>query len=305
MIIDAHAHWLPEEIISSAHFFSKAWGDIEAQIAVMENLGIRKAVLTYPTSDAGLKLGGGREVARIYNDRVTQIIRRYPDRFLGAAVLPVESGEAMLAEWKRAREELGFRAISLATSYDGRYLDDERFLPLYREAQEAAIPIFVHAQIVNPIGYERVRDPLLTPVIEYVFDTTMAVGRLLMSGILREFDRVKFIFGYFGGVVSFLKNRFDTTYQMLRSINFVKDLKGNPTDYIKRIYVDTSGETSRENLLSALELFGSEHILWGSEWPAKRDPLSSIRAIRDLPVSREAKENMLSRNAEKIIEGVW
>ena len=38
------------------------------------------------------------------------------------------------------------------------------------EAEEKNIPIFVHSQIVNPIGFERVKDPLLTPVVEYVFD---------------------------------------------------------------------------------------------------------------------------------------
>jgi len=270
---------------------------------IMDSLGIHKAVLTYPTSDAHFKLGGLKEVSTIYNDNVSRIIRRYPDRFIGAAILPVENSEEMLAEWKRAREELGFRAISLATSYDGIYLDDERFLPLYQEAQESHIPIFVHSQIINPIGYDRVQDPLLTPVIEYAFDTTISIGRLLMSGILREYEEAIFVFAYYGGAVSFLKNRFDTTYQMLRSIGFVKDLRGNPTDYLKHIYVDTSGDISRVNLLSALELFGPEHILWGSEWPAKKDLMDSITAIRDLPLSEEAKEAMLGLNLKRIMEG--
>jgi predicted TIM-barrel fold metal-dependent hydrolase len=304
MIFDAHSHWLPDEIISHAHFFSRAWGDIETQIEVMDSVGIGRAVLTYPTSDAHLKLGGLKEVVRIYNNNVSAIMKRYPGRFVGAAILPVSNSEEMLAEWKRAREKLGFRAISLATSYDGIYLDDERFLPLYQEAQEGNIPIFVHSQIMNPIGYERVQDPLLTPVIEYVFDTTISIGRLLMSGILQEFDRVKFIFAYYGGAVSFLKNRFDTTYQMLRSINFVKDLKADPTEYLKRIYVDTGGDASALNLLSALELFGPGHILWGSEWPAKREPHRSIQAVKDLLISEEEKENILGRNLENMIKGV-
>ena len=152
MIIDAHAHWLPEEIINNAHFFSKAWGDIEAHLKMMRDTGIDKAVLSYPTSDAHLKLGSISRVSRIYNDYVSRIIKRYPENFIGAAVLPVDNARDMLEELNRSID-LGFEAVSLASSYNGKYLDDPIFLPVYKRAQEDNIPIFVHSQIVNPIGF--------------------------------------------------------------------------------------------------------------------------------------------------------
>jgi len=300
-IIDAHSHWLPEEVILNAHFYHKGWGMIEQQLKAMDEAGIDQAVLSYPTSDAFVKLGGHGAVAKAFNNNVARILKEYPSRFIGAAILPVDDEEEMLRELKRATEELGFRAISLATSYNGLYLDDARFLPLYKLAQEKGIPIFVHSQIVNPIGFERVQDPLLTPVIEYVFDTTICIGKLLMSDILRDY-KVKFIFGYFGGVIAFLSHRFDATYQMLRGMNFVKDLKGNPTEFLKDIYVDTSGDIRKANFLAALELLGSQHLLWGSDWPAKKDVLGSINAVRDLDVSEEDKENILGGNLEKILQ---
>lgn len=303
MIIDAHSHWLPDEIITNAHFFHKGWGDIEAQIRAMDETGIEKAVLTYPTSDAHLKLGGQKEVARIYNDNVSKIIKRFPKRFIGAAALPVEDTKEMLSELKRAFDELGFKAISLASSYNGKYLDDAVFLPIYREAERRNIPVFVHSQIINPIGFERVQDPLLTPVIEYVFDTTICIGKLLMADILRDYNKVKFVFAYFGGVIPFLTHRFDATYQMLRGMNFVKDLKSNPTDYLKNIYVDTSGDKSKANFLAALELLGPKHILWGSDWPAKKDVIGSMTAVRDLELSDGDKKGILGENLEHILKG--
>ncbi len=300
MLIDAHSHWLPDEIISNAHFFHKGWGDIEGQIKMMDEAGINVAVLSYPTSDAHLKLGSISEVAHIYNDNVAKILKRYPKRFIGAAVLPVDNATDMLEELKRATDELGFKAISLASSYNGIYLDDKMFLPIYKQAQDKDIPVFVHSQIVNPIGFERVKDPLLTPVIEYVFDTTISIGKLLMSDILRQYHKVKFIFAYFGGAVCYLKQRFDATYAMLRSINFVKDLQANPSDYFKNIYVDTSGDTTKANFALALELMGPRHILWGSDWPAKKDVVSSIRAVDELDISRADKENILGGNLKSI-----
>jgi len=300
MLIDAHSHWLPEEIISNSHFFHKGWADIEGQLKVMDNSGVDAAILNYPTTDAHLKLGSISQVAHIYNDNVANILKAYPKRFICAAVLPVDNSMDMLEELKRATEELGFKAISLASGYNGIYLDDRMFLPIYEEAQEKDIPIFVHPQIVNPIGFERVKDPLLTPVVEYIFDTTISVGKLLMSDILRQYPKIKFIFAHFGGAVCYLKQRFDTTYQMLRKLNFVKDLQALPSDYFKNIYVDTSGDTTKANFLLSLELMGPKHIFWGSDWPAKQDISVGINAVKELDISESDKAGILGGNLKNI-----
>ena len=303
MIIDAHSHWLPEEIIFNSHFFSPAWGDIEAQVKMMAESGIDKAVLSYPTSDAHLKLGSLKEVARIYNNNVAQIIRRYPDRLIGAAILPFGKSEEMISELKRATEVLGFRTLSLASSYDGTYLDDCRFFPIYEIAQKLQMPIFVHPQIINPIGSERVTDPLLTPVIEYVFDTTISIGKLLMGEVFKQFPKITFVFSNFGGIITHLAHRFDETYRMLRGINFVKNLGGNPTQFLKNIYVDTGGDKTKANFLSALDLLGPHNILWGSDWPAKRDIKGSMETVLTLNLSQNEIKNILGETINNLLKG--
>ena len=303
MIIDAHSHWLPKEIIRNAHFFSPAWGDIEAQVAMMDEAGIDKAILSYPTSDAHLKVGSLKEVAKIYNNAVARIVTRFPDRFIGAAILPFGNSGEMVSELKRATEEMGFRALSLASSYDGAYLDEKVFFPVYESAQKNRIPIFVHPQIIKPIGSERVNDPLLTPVIEYVFDTTMSIGKLLMGDIFTFFPELTLIFSNFGGIITHVANRFDETYKMLRGINFVKDLGGQPTQFLKNIYVDTGGDKTGANFLSALELLGAQHILWGSDWPAKKDIKGSIEAVSTLPLSQNEIKNILGETINYLLKG--
>ncbi len=304
MIIDAHSHWLPEEITNNAHFFSKAWGDIDAQLKAMDVAGVDRAVLSYPTSDAYLRMGSLKKVAKIYNERVAALCRSKRERFIGAAILPVDDERSMLEEFKRATEDQGFRAISLATSLDGIFLDDARYEALYAKAEKLHLPIFVHSQIVRPIGSAQVEDPLLTPVIEYIFETTMCVGKLLMAGVFERFKDLKFIFAYFGGVTPFIAHRYDATYTMLRGINFVKDLKAIPSQYLKRIYVDSSGDKTLANFISSLELFGPGHICWGSDYPAKKDIRSSMAVLDQLPLKKEDKEDILGGNLERIFKEV-
>lgn len=301
MMFDAHSHWLPREIIDNAHFFSPAWGDIEQQLTLMDKFGIDKALLLYPTSDAYHRMGGLPKVARVYNNSIAEVVSKYPQRFVGTAILPVDEPKEMVKEFDRATKELGFKAISLATSFDGVYLDDDRFLPLYQRAEALAIPLFVHPQTINPIGYERVKDPLLTPVIEFVFDTTICIGKLMTSGILRRFPDLKFVFAHFGGVMPFIKERFDTVYKMLRGRNVVKDLHALPSEYLRQIYVDTSGATSPSTLMSTLEMVGAGHILWGSDYPSNPDVSASKAAIEKLDIPAEAKKRILGANIEQVL----
>ena len=221
MIFDAHSHWLPRQIIENARFFSNVWGDIKRQLEVMDKFNIDKALLIYPTTDAHKKMGL-KQVARVYNYFIAEIINKYPERFAGAAILPIDEPKEMMRVFAYVVEALGFRALSLPTSLDGIYLDDKRFYPLYEGAEALNIPIFVHPQIINPIGYERIKDPLLTPVIEFVFDTTICIGKLMVAGIFKRFRNLKFVFAHLGGVMPFIKERFDGIYKMLRKRNIVK-----------------------------------------------------------------------------------
>ncbi len=290
---------MPQEVAQNTSFFKVQWSDFGALLKAMDEAGIQKSVLLYPTSDAHLKMGGWDKVCAVYNKALSQKVKENPDRIIAAGILPVDNDTKLTVELKRIKE-LGLAALSLASSYDGRFLDDARFYPVYEFCQRENFPIFVHSQIINPIGFERVDDPLLTPVVEYVFDMTMCFGKMMMNEIFLKFPDAKFIFGHFAGVVPFIKDRFDATYSMLRQRAIVKDLGALPSEIFKKIYVDTSGVKSVSMLQMALETFSAKQILWGSDFPAKRDLADSVKTIEKLSLSREEKEAILGKNLEEI-----
>jgi predicted TIM-barrel fold metal-dependent hydrolase len=46
----------------------------------------------------------------------------------------------------------------------------------------------------------------------------------------------------------------------------------------------------------ALEFFGPSRVVWGSDFPAQRNPVESIKALNNLGIPRETKEHILGQN---------
>ncbi len=278
LIYDAHIHFIPKSLSEHTSFYKGVWTDQEKLFDYLETNNIEKALLTYPSTDAYLKLGK-EKVCKIYNQALEQLVKENP-KIIAAGLINIE--KLNIENQAQALADKGFKAINISSSYHGKFLIKEQ-LPLFRQAEELKMPIFVHPQTINPIGFERVKDPLLMPVLEYSFESSMFMGLLMTEGILKNFE-TKFIFSSLGGVIPFLKERFDRVYRMLLSRNIVKDLGDIPSEILKKVYVDTSG-ASFENIKIALDLFGSDHILWGSDYPVNppvRDNIEMLNKLGDL-----------------------
>ncbi len=301
MVIDAHSHYIPPEIAQHTAFFKQFWSDADAHLKVMDEYGVDQAVLLYPTTDAHLQMGGWSFVCGIYNQKIADIVKNSNGRFIGGGILPVDKPEAMPSELSRIRD-LGLEILSLASSYEGIYLDSPLFDPVFEFAQKHRIPIHVHSQILNPIGIERVNDPLLTPVLEYVFDVSICIGKMMMSGVFSRFPEVDFIFAHYGGVLPLVKERFDSTYAMLRKRNFVKDLGKAPSDYFKNLYVDMSGSRSTASLSAALEVVNIDHICWGSDFPANQNLSGSLSAVSSHVLSTEDRISLCGGNISRLLK---
>jgi len=294
-IWDAHTHWMPPEVAEHTAFYKKGWSDIDLLLKTLDDAGIEKAVLLYPSSDAHLNGGGWSRVCDVYNRGIARKLKEYPDRLFGAGILPMDRPHEMVREIDKI-QDLGLIGLSLASSHEGTYLDDDSFLPVWEKAEKEGFPIFVHSQTINPIGFDRVKDPLLMPVAEYLFDITMCAGAMMMSGVLSHHKELNVVFAHFAGVVPFLADRFDSTYAMLRSREMVKDLGRLPSEILKDVFVDISGVKSISLLNMALEFFGPRRIIWGSDFPAQKSPAESIKALDNLNIQREEKEHILGKN---------
>ncbi|MCF7908329.1 MAG: amidohydrolase [Candidatus Omnitrophica bacterium] len=289
ILCDSHIHFIPEKLSAYTAFYKGVWTDRDALFAYLDKHNIEKALLCYPSTDAHLKLEVFARVCDIYNSALEEITKEN-SKIIGAGIVDTESLATVAFQVEELKQR-GFGAISIASSHNGKFLVKE-LEPLFEAAESNNLPIFVHPQTINPIGFERVKDPLLMPVLEYSFDASIFLGLLMVEGILEKY-KLNFIFSSLGGVVPFLKDRFDRVYAMLRKREIVKDLGKSPSEILKNVYVDTSGG-SLKNIELAIDLFGQDRLLWGSDYPVCGDVNNSLKMLDSL--GGKVKEKITHKN---------
>jgi predicted TIM-barrel fold metal-dependent hydrolase len=290
MLNDCHIHYIPQELGEKTTFYKGPWTDKNKLLDFLTANKIDKAFLVYPSTDASNKMTE-QEEAIVYNEAAKNLMNQ-DNRIIAAGILDFND-EENLHEQVEVLAQDGFKAVSVASSHKGNFILP-KLSNLFAACEKHKLAIFVHPQAINPIGFDRVKDPLLMPVLEYSFDVSMCLGLLMMEGILEKYN-INFIFASLGGVIPFLKDRFDRVYPMLLQRGMVKDLGKLPSQILKRVYVDTSG-ASLKNIELAIELFGEEHILWGSDYPVNPPPehnLSMLDALGDIAKTKVTRDNFV------------
>ena len=148
MTIDAHSHYMPPEVAGHTTFFKEHWSDVGTQLRLMDECHVDQAVLLYPTSDAHLNMGGWQGVCKIYNQQIAGLVKTYQGRFIGAGILPVDTPTAIGNELKRIKD-LGLKILSLASSYEGKYLDDPLFDEVFEFASKYNMPESTPSSALN------------------------------------------------------------------------------------------------------------------------------------------------------------
>lgn len=277
MLCDAHIHYIPPQISGHTSFYKGVWQDKARLYDFLDQDNVGKSLLVYPSTDAHISMGGMDKVCALYNAAVENISREN-SKIIPAAIVNIDSRGCFSSQIAELKSR-GFRALSLSSSFGGSF-NMEKLFPFFAAVEKNNLAVFIHPQTTNPIGFERVKDPLLMPVLEYSLDISMCLGLFMTHGVLDKFN-IKFIFSSLGGVVSFLKERFDRVYAMLRSRNLTGDLGCLPSEILRRVYVDTSGATAK-NIEIAIDLFGEDKILWGSDYPVNPVVLENMAMLESL-----------------------
>ncbi len=336
MIIDAYAHMFHKTYIERLTEIGGTWVkkkiteaqgiikrkpliiDVEQRLAQLSRNGIDFQVVT-PThhlysyflpDDPAMQLA----LVQIINDGMARLMEESKGQLIGCGTIPLAGLEqGGLKEMHRAIKVLGLKAISLPSNYLGKPLDAPEFLPLWNQCSEMGVPIYLHP--TGPAGhndrsYEAEYD--LIHNFGWPFETTLALSRLVFSGIMERYPSLKIISHHLGGGIPFFWGRTNETYdpggEPEGEMQIVSQTLPKPLiEYFSLFYYDTAIGGSSAAIRCAYEVFGADRLLFATDAPfgpgTGEDRLATYpEAIRSLGLSETDNGKIFADNILAILD---
>jgi aminocarboxymuconate-semialdehyde decarboxylase len=253
------------------------------------------------------------ELARIANDEMAEWVSKYPKKYLTAiANLPLNNIDASMKEAERAIKKLKFKGIQIFTSIQGKPLGSEEFIPLYQMMADFDLPIWIHPlrrSSTPDYPVEKSSFHQIFSVFGWPYETTMAMTRLVFSGIFEKFPKIKFITHHCGGMIPYFADRIVVHYnnglERLGQKNF-PGLTKHPIEYFKMFYNDTALNGSPSGLMCAYHFFGEDHLIFGTDMPYDIENggvsiRQTIGAIEGMDIPESSKKKIYEGNARELL----
>jgi aminocarboxymuconate-semialdehyde decarboxylase len=241
--------------------------EIEPRLAAMAQDGFDMQVLIPNNSPFYYDVDGemGANVSRSYNQAIARILKKYPNKFIGIAAVPLQNIKLAIAEAEYAINELGLHSVIVYQNVNGKDLDSEFLWPFYEAVEKMAVPLSVHGVDSGPlIGVERFSRYNLDVCLGFPFEVFTAISALIFSGVLDRFPALKFGFFEVGiGWIPWLLDRLEMAYDARPAAR--EKARRRPKDCFNNFYFSFGSEDS--TLVDVVRRIGSSRLMIGSDYP--------------------------------------
>jgi len=326
--IDAYSHISPPrytEVLRKDYpgFYNNMLGpcvplyDLDQRFRIMDKYENIVQVLTVgpvPSLESFADPQQSVELAKLANDEMAELVLKYRDRFVAAiALLPMNNIEAALKETDRAITELSFRGIYVHSNINGKPLDSPEFLPLFEKMVEYNLPIYIHPWRGDEFAdYQTEKESKyrIASTFGWPYETTVAMTRLVFSGILEKYPNLKVVTHHCGGMVPYYEQRILQHYgshERSHPAKYLHGLTKTPLEYYKMFYNDTAIHGNTPALMLAYHFWGADHLVFGADMPLGdhyfgfRSYRQTINAIEAMDITDDEKKKIFVDNALNLL----
>ena len=269
---------------------------VEPRVKEMDESGVDHQVLSLPLPGTDFfERDFAGKLSQIANDELTEVSRKNKTRFSAAANVPLRFPDLAIKELRRCVEELDMSMVEIFSNVAGDPLDSDKFIPFYKEVEQLNIPVLIHPG--RPVMMGHLREYGLAGAVGYLFDTTLAILRMVHSGLLDKFPNLQLIIPHAGSTIPYLVGRIDHQYKLLDTHQ--RKLAHLPSEYLKKIYVDTAQSLYRPATECAFSFTPHDRILFGSDYPFV-DLMQSVAIVKSLSLTREEEDKVFCENARSL-----
>lgn len=271
-----------------------AWLDAGVRVAEMEAAGVDVQVVSVVQFmyHYWLDVERASALARVANDGIAAMVAAEPRRFAGMATVPLQDADAAVEELRRARGELGLRAVEIGTHVNGMPLDARALAPFWAAAEALDVVVFVHPYA--PLGRDRLGAYFLRNLLGNPFETAVAAARLIFGGVLERHRQLRVCLAHGGGALPSVIGRLGHGWEVSDACR--AHGAAHPASYLGRFWYDTitHDPAALEDLVARV---GASQVLLGSDYPFAIGDREPVRTVEKLAVDAAARAAMLGGNA--------
>lgn len=336
MTIDIHHHMLPPELVDALteHGVTNIGGEPlpawrpQASLDVMDRNDIDRAILSAPIPLHFLQPRAAATLATQINRFAHECTERWPERFGYFASLPLPDVETAVAEAISALDQYGASGVAMLSNHAGMYQGDPRLDPLYEELDKRRAVAFVHPTVVTagdyPIGpSDGSPIPSIQPSqLEFGFDSTRSVSKLLLAQVDRRFPHIRFVFTHSATCVPSVLHKLlgrkpmvDAYTASIRDqgapppihdlLTQLRAAEAEARQRIRWFFFDTALSTAAPVLDALTAIVPTTHILLGTDFPfgqevGLRYTLDGIHSYRHY--TDDDRTHVLATNAGNLLD---
>ncbi len=240
-------------------------------LEALELGGMERAVL-YPTGGLAYGLVADPDAAvaicRGYNRYFDETFHKQTDRLHGVACLPTQDVDEAINELRLAKE-MGFAAGMLPAMAHGPVLGDDRYFPLYEEAQRLGMALAVHSatQGLDRVGADAY-DKFIA-VHTYTFPASMMrqFTSVVFAGVAERFPNLRLGWMESGCTwLPFWLDRMDSEWSKRGDVEAPR-LSMRPSEAIGRAPWYFHAEADESQIPMAVKVLGADKLFYASDWP--------------------------------------
>ena len=237
--------------------------------------------------------------ARLSNDRLSESVRRHPTRFAGLASFAPQDPPAAAKEMERAITSLKLNGFLVNSHTQNGYLDEERFWPILEAAEALGAPLYIHPRAPSDGMSAPFRDYRMEGSIwGYGMEAGTHAVRLMLSGVLDRFPRLRIVLGHMGEALPFWLWRLDYMASPGSRADLRNQLKAS--EYFRRNFaLTTSGLEDPGVLRLCVDKIGIENVMWAIDYPYQ-PTAPAVAFLESAPLSAADLERLAHGNAERI-----
>jgi 5-carboxyvanillate decarboxylase len=243
--------------------------------------------------------GNAVAFARLSNDRLSEAVRRHPTRFAGLASFAPQDPAAAAKEMERAINSLKFNGFLVNSHTQNAYLDEERFWPILEAAEALGAPLYIHPRAPSDGMAAPFRDYRMEGSIwGYGMETGTHAVRLMLSGVLDRFPRLRIVLGHMGEALPFWLWRLDYMAPPGARADLRNQLKAS--EYFSRNFaITTSGIEDPVVLRFCVDKIGIDNVMWAIDYPYQ-PTAPAVAFLESALLSTADRERIAHGNAERI-----